>query len=574
MPKPALPPSVRRLGLVIAIPLLLTAIGVWQFARADADMDLYRERAAGIDREADRLAPEAARTPFATIRIGDQYYGLAYTLSLIRKDADRQRTNVVVSEARRATSVVTAFGGLVALIAGGVGLIAAARVGSRIRTSRAELVARFTTIRRMLPRLLMAQVTGLLIAVVAGIVFEAAGLWDTALVDTVSMRIAGIALFVAGALGWIGWLTIRRLRQALAEFTPSPNRHMGREIEASDAPGLFALIEATVARQGSLAPDHVVVGLIDGFFVTMSSVALPPSGRIIEGRTLYLPVPQMAMLGRAEITAVLAHELAHFAGEDTDYSQRFLPIYHGIGRSLYAVRNSPATARLLLPASTLGLHMMEVFSGAVSHWSRLREFAADAASVAPGEAPAIDGALIRTGLIAPVVDGVMSETWRHPRAAPPDLVAAMLASAETHGFGEAAARLEERQAHPTDSHPPTRQRIEALGIAVDDALLARGARAVTAADVEASASLFADWPGLCAALSADAVAIATEHDDAVVASLERTAALPPAEDQPIFESSASGPHRLRPDGMRRFRHRRLPHLRGDVLDARGAGQGR
>ena len=453
MNTPALPPTVRRFGLVIAIPLLLMAIGVWQFARADADIGQYRELAAGIDGEADRLAPEAARTPFETIRIGGQDYGLAYAITLFRDAADRQRINVVVSEARRAVGIVTALGGLLALIAGAVGLIAAARVGTRIRTSRAELVTRFTAIRRLLPRLLMAQVAGLLIAIVAGIVFEVAGLWDTALVGTVSIRIAGIALFVAGGLAWVGWLTIRRLRQALAEFTPSPSRHMGREVVPADAPGLFALIAAIVARQRSLAPDHVIVGLIDGFFVTMSSIELLPSKRVVEGRMLYLPVSQMAMLDRAEITSVLAHELAHFAGEDTDYSQRFLPIYHGIGRSLYAVQNSanPAASRLLMPASTLGLHMMEVFAGAVSHWSRLRELAADAASVVPGEAPAIDGALIRTGLIAPVVDAVMSETWAHPRAAPPDLVAAMLARAEERGFGDAAARLEERQAHPTDS---------------------------------------------------------------------------------------------------------------------------
>ncbi|MDF5818220.1 M48 family metalloprotease [Pseudomonas aeruginosa] len=72
-----------------------------------------------------------------------------------------------------------------------------------------------------------------------------------------------------------------------------------------------------------------MVGLCDGFYVTANRVCLQPSGEHLEGRSLYLSLPLLGLLDRAELSAVIAHELAHFAGRDAHYSLRFLPIYQG-----------------------------------------------------------------------------------------------------------------------------------------------------------------------------------------------------------------------------------------------------
>jgi Zn-dependent protease with chaperone function len=108
----------------------------------------------------------------------------------------------------------------------------------------------------------------------------------------------------------------------------------------------------------------VVVGLVDGFFVTSSDVDVQPRQERLRGRTLHLPLPALAMLDADETKAVITHELAHFAGEDTAYSTRFLPIYAGIERNLTALT---AIGRALMarweqaPAVILGTHVMTVF---------------------------------------------------------------------------------------------------------------------------------------------------------------------------------------------------------------------
>ena len=89
-----------------------------------------------------------------------------------------------------------------------------------------------------------------------------------------------------------------------------------------------------------------------------------------------------------------------------------------------------------------------------------------------------------------------------PAGAPADFVAQTLHVADQQGFIEPGRYLSERQPHPTDTHPPTVQRIESAGVAIDDGLLARAARPVDPAELAAAEGLFADWPGLCQAVTA------------------------------------------------------------------------
>ncbi|WP_419539255.1 M48 family metalloprotease [Methylorubrum populi] len=112
-----------------------------------------------------------------------------------------------------------------------------------------------------------------------------------------------------------------------------------------------------------------------------------------------------------ETAAIIAHELAHYAGGDTAYSQRFLPIYAGVGRSLDAVAEGErGSLGLFRPSLRLGLFVMERFHLAVRHWSRAREFAADAAGAAATSAEAAARALLRYGAVP--------DASRSPGAAP------------------------------------------------------------------------------------------------------------------------------------------------------------
>ncbi|MFD0937248.1 M48 family metalloprotease, partial [Methylobacterium trifolii] len=183
--------------------------------------------------------------------------------------------------------------------------------------------------------------------------------------------------------------TVLGLRRALSAFEPDPLSIFGRVVSPAEAPGLWRLTEGLAERLGALKPEAVVVGLTGGFFVSAGPAVVEPGGAPLTGRILYLPLPYLALLRGDEVAAIIGHELAHYAGGDTVYSQRFLPIYAGVGRSLDAVAEGHAGSfGLLGPSLRLGVFVMENFHLAVRHWSRTREFAADAAGAGPASVDA------------------------------------------------------------------------------------------------------------------------------------------------------------------------------------------
>ena len=82
-------------------------------------------------------------------------------------------------------------------------------------------------------------------------------------------------------------------------------------------------------------------------------------------------------------------------------------------------------------------------------------------------------------------------------------MAAILDHVIAHGLDDPAAHLEAEQPHPTDTHPPTRERIGALGRTLDAELLAASAIVPPPHALGQLAAYFADPAGLCLAATAD-----------------------------------------------------------------------
>ena len=534
----------RLVAATVLLPLAILLLGLWEQERAGADWaDLAAERA-HLNRVVEVLeaqAPPDGRPDFRMqFRRNGQSYGGPLALVQARAARDEVATLTTIMDWRRILPpVVVVSGGLAAGLSILV-LLAGAALGRIGRASREALVTGFSWIRRLLPPVLALQVLSTTAGFVAAVIFEA-GLLARPGLGSGEIKMLLMAAVAVGAVLIAAGATVLGLRRALAAFEPDPLSIFGRIVSPAEAPGLWRLTEGLADRLEALKPEAVVVGLSGGFFVSAGPAVVEPGGVPLTGRILYLPLPYLALLRGDEVAAIIGHELAHYAGGDTVYSQRFLPIYAGVGRSLDAVAEGHAGSfGLLGPSLRLGVFVMENFHLAVRHWSRTREFAADAAGAGPVSVDAAARALLRTGAVAPRIAETLDAAAETPGSAPADLVAACLDRTIARGLDDPASHLEAEQVHPTDTHPPTRERIAALGRTLDAELLAAAAAVPPPHALGQLAAYFADPANLCRGATRDFLDAVQAQDAAFRAQLEATVAEVGTEARVLRESTRPG----------------------------------
>ena len=349
-----------------------------------------------------QLAAEPGRAMELQFRRNGQLYGGPYAVEKAREALDDAGTAIEISRWRRVLPPITITcagltGLLSLLVLAGAGVLA--RAG---RASRDALIRGFSVLHRVMPPLLCVQVVLIATCSVTVVAFETMAILEVGDFSSGSLKVLGVAVVLIGASLWTAIKAVLQLRRTAALFTPDPMIVLGRLVTPDAAPGLWRMLDDLAERLGALRPDNVVVGLTGGFFVSSGPKLLRPGDISLTGRTLYLPLPHLPLLRADELGAIIGHELAHFSGSDTEYSLRFLPIYHGVERSLDAVVAAGTTSAgslslLTRPSLRLGLFAMERFHHTVRHWSRLREFAADAAGAHVTTTDAAARALLRTG---------------------------------------------------------------------------------------------------------------------------------------------------------------------------------
>jgi hypothetical protein len=215
------------------------------------------------------------------------------------------------------------------------------------------------------------------------------------------------------------------------------------------------------------APDQVVVGIDDAFFVTEGAVTV--HDRRFSGRTLYVSLALLKSLSGAEAEAILAHELAHFSGDDTVHALRVAPLLLRFDRYLEGLNQGALT----LPLFSFTLLVRRLFELSVRKLSREREFRADQISAATVSPAAAGDALVRT---------VAYTAYRATA------MQALFDAQTTHGELDIGRRLEEgfkeyaasvadtpaatallgeSEADPFMSHPSPAERLGALGRPTD-----------------------------------------------------------------------------------------------------------
>jgi Zn-dependent protease with chaperone function len=302
------------------------------------------------------------------------------------------------------------------------------------------------------------RVFGAMQAIIQGILLVALSFWVTALwMERYMPKLILITAIIAG-MGVIAVIAAIFKRVKLEHGVE------GTVIDKASAIPLWQELGAICDKVGTAQPDRVIVGIDDNFFVTESPITV--NGKIYHNRTLFMSLALVKQLNGSEADAILAHEMAHFSGNDTVYSKKISPLLAKYGSYLEALYQNPAT-RLIF----YFMHCFRAFYElSLGKLSRQREFRADRIAAEVTSPRDFAGALLRVAAYSKFRGDVQQRLFDEERV----LEAANISEQIEQGFRDYSRSFATRNdireletAHPFDSHPPTVQRLEAVGVPLD-----------------------------------------------------------------------------------------------------------
>lgn len=293
--------------------------------------------------------------------------------------------------------------------------------------------------------------------IVMGILLVALSFWVTALwFNFYSLKL----ILIAGALSVVGVCVV------LAAIFRTPKSEFpieGAVLTKDTASPLWQELNTICAKVGTTVPDQVIAGIDDNFFVTEHPVTV--EGKEYRGKTLFVSLPLLKQLNSTEADAVLAHEMAHFSGQDTLYSTKISPLlvrYQNYLQSLHG-------GVISLPVFYFMLCFRAVFEISLGTLSRQREFRADGIAASVTSPQSCAAALLRTAAYSKFRQSVEQDLFQQERAMETADVSARIEQgfpAYATAFASNSDIGHMETSHPFDSHPPLSQRLSALGVHV------------------------------------------------------------------------------------------------------------
>lgn len=304
--------------------------------------------------------------------------------------------------------------------------------------------------------------------VVQGVLLVALSFWVTALwVERFSPKLIFIvALAVVAAVV----VVIRGIFKRLDTRVELEGVLLAPETAAP----LWEELRTLCARIGTQPPDQIVAGIDDNFFVTEQVVTV--AGKPLSGRTLYVSLALLKQLDGREAEAVLAHEMAHFSGQDTVYSKKISPLLNRYGNYLAALQQGGVTIPIFL-----FMHgFRALFELSLRRLGRQREYRADRIAVETTSREAFAGAMLRIVAYSHYRQEVQERLFEQERV----LETVDIGRQVEGGFSAFAASFaskpdlgSEETPHPFDTHPPLVHRLDAVGVDLGsggtEAMLAR-----------------------------------------------------------------------------------------------------
>ncbi len=233
----------------------------------------------------------------------------------------------------------------------------------------------------------------------------------------------------------------------------------GEMIEREPDSPLWKELDDICGKVGTPPPDRIIAGIDNNFFVTEHPVTL--GDKRLEGRTLYVSLSLLKVLQGSQADAVMAHEMAHFSGNDTLYSKKISPL---LGRyqiylgALYA-------GGISLPIFYFMLCFRSLFEISLGRLSRQREFRADRIASEVASPKDMAGALLKISAYGNYRGKVEDELFQVEKV----IDTLNIPQKVGDGFKEFACSFvkegkasEAETAHPFDSHPPFEERVKAV----------------------------------------------------------------------------------------------------------------
>jgi Zn-dependent protease with chaperone function len=301
----------------------------------------------------------------------------------------------------------------------------------------------------------LLRIFGAFQTVAQGALLVALSFWITALwFNTYVPKLILIVVLLAGAAVFV-------VLKAIFSTPGADFAVQGKVIRLGESPALWERLQIICDKVGTRPPDQVIAGIDDNFFVTEQPVTV--DGTKVEGRTLFISLAMLKHLQSAEADAILAHEMAHFSGNDTLYSRRISPLLLRYSHYLRALSSGVIT----LPIFYFMLCFRALFELSLTRLSRGRELRADHVAVEATSAGDVAGALLRTSAYSRYRNQVEVELFKNERP----LEAANVSERVEQGFPAFAVGFTSdpslgtaTTAHPFDTHPPLAARFEAIGL--------------------------------------------------------------------------------------------------------------
>lgn len=232
----------------------------------------------------------------------------------------------------------------------------------------------------------------------------------------------------------------------------------GELVGDGDAPGLWANTRLLAARLKTAPPKQIVAGIDTNFFVTEAPLTV--AGKVLTGRTLFVSLPLLRLLDRAQADAVLGHELAHFRGGDAASSARLGPKLVQYDHYLMMMRGGGLTVVVY--------HLMYlyrvIFEFALMRDSREREFKADRTAAKLVSPQAIVQSLIKIAAYDSYRSEIERELFEHDRQHGQQLGIAQFVASGLAPYAASAKFVKAMGSasvpHPFDSHPAMLDRMK------------------------------------------------------------------------------------------------------------------